>query len=91
MPYSFTISLSIISILFLIFHKSDSAKHCYSGQNSRYTQKQCSSGSLGWLNGTIVSFFPPHKYGLSRIGINECLGINKEDNEWLIKEGISQR
>uniref|UniRef100_A0A1I8AXS8 Uncharacterized protein n=1 Tax=Meloidogyne hapla TaxID=6305 RepID=A0A1I8AXS8_MELHA len=46
MLYSFLISLSTILLLFLILQNSNSAKHCYSGQNKRYIQKQCSSGSL---------------------------------------------
>nr|CAD2172565.1 unnamed protein product [Meloidogyne enterolobii] len=43
---SIIISLSPIFLLFLILQNSDSAKQCYSGQNKRYVQKQCSSGSL---------------------------------------------
>ncbi|CAK5031108.1 unnamed protein product [Meloidogyne enterolobii] len=43
---SIIISLSPFFLLFLILQNSDSAKQCYSGQNKRYVQKQCSSGSL---------------------------------------------
>lgn len=35
------------SLLYLIHMcASDAAKRCYSGQNSRYAEKQCSSGSM---------------------------------------------
>ncbi|KAF7640459.1 hypothetical protein Mgra_00000280 [Meloidogyne graminicola] len=50
MLHSFIVILFNILILFLILHNTYSAKYCYSGQNSRYTQKQCSSGSLVYNN-----------------------------------------
>jgi hypothetical protein len=41
--------LCYLAILLFLPHGTNSARFCYSGQNSRYAQKHCSSGSLGQL------------------------------------------